>query len=207
MKFKELVAKNRTRRIFDESQPVAMETLVELVDLARFTPSGMNKQLLKYVVVTAKAQCEAIFPLLGWAGYFKDWSGPAEGERPTGYIVILLDKGISTDPGCDQGIVSQTIMLGAVDKGLGGCIIATVNRKKLARLLDLSSDMEVLLVLALGVPAEEVVVEALPSGGKIEYWRSSDGTHHVPKRSLDEVIAGRYPETDDNNISDLQIDE
>ena len=135
------------------------------------------------------------FPLLGWAGYLKDWRGPAEGERPTGYIVILLDTAIADSPGCDHGIVSQTIMLGAVEKGLGGCIIGTVNRKKLAGLLDLPDEYEVLLVLALGVPAEDVVVEALPSDGKIEYWRTSDGTHHVPKRGLEEVLVGRYPET------------
>ena len=70
-----------------------------------------------------------------------------------------------------------------------------MNRKKLAGLLDLPDEYEVLLVLALGVPAEDVVVEALPSDGKIEYWRTSDGTHHVPKRGLEEVLVGRYPET------------
>ena len=195
MKFRELVANNRTRRIFDQSRPIAVDTLVELIDLARLTPSGMNKQPLKYVAVADDTVCADIFPLLGWAGYLKDWRGPAEGERPTGYIVILLDTAIADSPGCDHGIVSQTIMLGAVEKGLGGCIIGTVNRKKLAGLLDLPDEYEVLLVLALGVPAEDVVVEALPSDGKIEYWRTSDGTHHVPKRGLEEVLVGRYPET------------
>ena len=194
MEFRELVANNRTRRIFDQSRPVALDTLVELIDLARLTPSGMNKQPLKYVAVADDTVCADIFPLLGWAGYLKDWRGPAEGERPTGYIIILLDTAIADSPGCDHGIVSQTIMLGAVEKGLGGCIIGTVNRKKLAGLLDLPDEYEVLLVLALGVPAEDVVVEALPSGGKIEYWRTSDGTHHVPKRGLEEVLIGRYPE-------------
>jgi len=40
---------------------------------------------------------------------------------------------------------------------------------------------------------KEVDIEPLPSDGKIEYWRTSDGTHHVPKRSLDELIVARYP--------------
>ena len=117
MKFRELVANNRTRRIFDQSRPIAVDTLVELIDLARLTPSGMNKQPLKYVAVADDTVCADIFPLLGWAGYLKDWRGPAEGERPTGYIVILLDTAIADSPGCDHGIVSQTIMLGAVEKG------------------------------------------------------------------------------------------
>lgn len=193
MNFKELVIANRTRRVFDQSQPMDVEVLAELVDLARFVPSGMNKQPLKYIVTADTTQCAEIFPLLGWAGYLKDWSGPSEGERPTGYIVIMLDRDIADAPGCDHGIACQTIMLGAVEKGLGGCIIATVNRKKLVKVLGIAEKFEVLLVLALGVPAEEVVIEPLPSGGKIEYWRDTDGKHHVPKRGLDELIVARYP--------------
>jgi len=193
MNFKELVAQNRTRRKFDESMPMDVEALVELVDLTRLMPSGMNKQPLKYIVTADKMQCGEVFPLLGWAGYLKDWSGPAEGERPTGYIVIMLDKDVADSPGCDHGIASQTIMLGAVEKGYGGCIIGTVNRKKMVKIFDISDNFEVLLVLALGVPAEKVVIEPLPSDGKIEYWRGTDGKHHVPKRSLDELLVARYP--------------
>lgn len=193
MDFRELVAMSRTKRVFDESRPVDVDTLAALVDLARLTPSGRNMQPLKYVVTADRKQCAAIFPLLGWAGYFKDWPGPGAGERPTGYIVVLLDRDIADSPGCDHGIASQTIMLGAAEMGLGGCILGTVNRKKLAEVLDLPGRFEVLLVLALGVPAEEVLIEPLPSDGKIEYWRGTDGRHHVPKRSLDELIVGRHP--------------
>jgi len=194
MEFKELVALNRSRRKFDQSVSINVNDLIDLVDTARLIPSGMNKQSLKYVVTADPDQCSEIFPLLGWAGYLKDWNGPEEGERPTGYIVILLDRNISDDSHCDHGIACQTIMLGAVEKGLGGCIIGTVNRKKLSELLDLEDNFEVLLVLALGVPAEEVVIEPLPSDGKIEYWRTSDGKHHVPKRSLEELIVGQFPQ-------------
>lgn len=193
MDFKELVAQNRTRRKFDESKPVDVETLVDLVDTARLVPSGMNRQPLKYVVTADKLQCAEMYPLLGWAGYLKDWSGPDEGERPTGYITILLDKGIADNAFIDHGIACQTIMLAAVEKGLGGCIIATVKRGKLKEVLGLGDEYDVLLVLALGVPAQEVEIEPLPSDGKIEYWSGPDGKHHVPKRSLDELILARYP--------------
>lgn len=191
MDFKELVEGNRSRRRFDQSRPVSIDTLIDLVELARLTPSAKNMQPLKYAVTASPEQCAEIFPLLGWAGYLKDWKGPKEGERPTAYITIVLDKSLANDPFCDHGIASQTIMLGAVEKGLGGCIIATVNRKKLSAILGIEEHHEILLVLALGVPAEEVVIEPLSSEQKIEYWRSSDGVHHVPKRPLDALIISR----------------
>lgn len=188
MNFRELVEKNRTRRKFDQSKPMLEQTLVDLVELTRFMPSARNVQPLKYAVTADPAVCAEIFPLLGWAGYLKDWKGPEEGERPTGYVVIALDKDVSDDSLGDEGIACQTIMLGAVEKGFGGCIIGTVNRKKLAQVLELPDRLEVLLVLALGVPAQEVVVEPLPSDGDIKYWTGDDGRHHVPKRSLDELL-------------------
>lgn len=188
MDFRELVERNRTRRKFDQSRPMDRQTLVDLVELARFTPSAKNMQPLKFAVTVDPTQCDEIFPLLGWAGYFKDWKGPEEGERPTGYIVITLDRNLADDPLGDQGIVSQTIMLGAVEKGYGGCIIGTVNRKKLAQVFDLPHHLDILLALALGVPAQEVVVEPLSSDGDIRYWTGEDGDHHVPKRGLDELL-------------------
>jgi nitroreductase len=193
MTFRELMERNRSRRKFDESRPVSADDLVELVDLVRFMPSGRNLQPLKYIVTADPAQCAEIFPLLGWAGYLADWKGPAEGERPTGYIIMLLDKDLSDTPHCDHGIACQSLMLGAVDKGFGGCIIATVNRKKLAALFDIPDRFEILMVLALGVPAQEVVLESLPSDGSIKYWTGEDGRHHVPKRGLDEILVGRFP--------------
>ena len=194
MQFRDLMQQNRSRRKFDETRPIREDELVELVELTRFMPSGMNLQPLKYVVIADKEQCDAIFPLLGWAGYLKDWKGPAKGERPTGYVIMLLDKNVADSPGCDHGIACQSIMLGAVEKGYGGCIIGIVNRKKLASLLDLPDNFDILLVLALGVPAQEVVVESLPSDGSIKYWSGEDGNHHVPKRGLDELLVGLCPE-------------
>lgn len=191
MDLKEMVIQNRSRRRFDQSRPVDMDTLVELVELARLTPSAKNMQPLKYALTAGRELCAEIFPLLGWAGYLKGWKGPEEGERPTAYITVVLDTSLADDPYCDHGIVSQTMMLGAVERGLGGCIIASVNKKKLSQVLGLDERHEVLMVLALGVPVEEVVVEPLPSEGKIEYWRTADDIHHVPKRSLDTLIVAQ----------------
>lgn len=131
-----------------------------------------------------------IFPCLAWAGYLKDWPGPCEGERPSAYIIILGDTKISQYFGCDHGIAAQSILLGARDRGLGGCMIGSVRRQQLRKALDVPSRYEILLVLALGKPKETVVIEAVGPNGDIKYWRDSEGIHHVPKRSLDEIIIG-----------------
>lgn len=185
---KQLVIKCRSYRRFYQEFDVDRQTLVELVDLARLSPSGRNVQPLKYILSTEKEKNAVIFKHLGWAGYLKDWGGPQEGERPSAYIIILGDKSISMNFGIDHGIAAQSILLGAVEKGLGGCIIATVQRVDLAQSLAIPDSYEILLVLALGKPKEKVVIDPLEPDGDVRYWREPDGTHHVPKRHLNDLI-------------------
>jgi len=187
---KDFILKNRSYRRFDEEFIIDREVLIELVDLARFSASGANSQPLKYILSAEKQKNDLIFPHLAWAGYLADWPGPAKGERPSAYIIILEDTGIRKSPGCDQGIAVQSILLGAVEKGLGGCIIGSIQRKALAKTLNIEPQYEILLVLALGKPKEKVVIETVGADGDIKYWRDSEGAHHVPKRSLDEIIIG-----------------
>ncbi len=186
----DLVLQSRSYRRFDESHPISRETLVELVGLARCIPSTANRQPLKYIVSADSETNARIFPCLAWAGYLKDWQGPAPGERPSAYIVILMDENITKDVGCDEGIAAQTIRLGAAEKGLGGCIIGTFQRERLRRALAIPNHLRIRLVLVLGKPAEVVVLEDAELGGDIRYWRDEQGVHHVPKRTLDELIVG-----------------
>lgn len=187
---RDLILKNRTYRRYFEDEPISRETLTELVDLARLSASARNLQPLKYIISSDRQKNSEIFPCLAWAGYLKDWPGPSEGERPSAYIVMLGDTSLSSIFGCDQGIAAQSILLGAAERGLGGCIIASVQKQKLRGILNISEQMEILLVIALGKPKECVVLEELPPSGDVRYWRSEDGTHHVPKRSLGEIIIG-----------------
>jgi nitroreductase len=101
---------------------------------------------------------------------------------------MLGDKDISTSYDYDNGISAQTILLGAVDKGLGGCMIASVQRAKLREKLNIPDRYEILLAIALGKPIETVIIEAVKPDGDIKYWHDSQGHHHVPKRSLGEII-------------------
>lgn len=187
---KDLVTKNRSYRRFHQDQAVGLETLREFVDLARLSASGANRQPLKFVLSCDPERNARIFPHLAWAGYLADWSGPEEGERPSGYIVILGDTDIRPSFGVDHGIAAQSILLGATEKGFGGCIIASIKKDALRAALDIDPRYEILLVLALGKPKETVVVEPVGPDGDIKYWRDSQGVHHVPKRALDDIIVG-----------------
>lgn len=185
---RELIVKNRSYRRFREEAFVEYETLRQIVDLARLSASAGNMQPLRYVLSCDAATNALIFPNLAWARYLGNWPGPPEGERPSAYIVVLEDTRVEHPLHCDHGIAAQSILLGAVEKGLGGCIIGSVNKSKLRQVLKIPDRYEVLLVVALGKPKEEVVIEGIPPDGSLRYWRDAQEVHHVPKRALDDVI-------------------
>ncbi|MBU4367060.1 MAG: nitroreductase family protein [Kiritimatiellae bacterium] len=185
--FKTLVVKTRTVRRFYQAHRVKRADLLELVNLARLSASGGNLQPLKYILSCDPKRNAMIFPCLAWAGYLKTWGGPVEGERPAAYIIILGDTTIRREFGCDHGIAAQSIMLGATAKGLGGCIIGSIKRERLRAGQAIPVKYEILLVLALGRPVEKVILEAVQDGD-IKYWRDAKGRHHVPKRSLREIV-------------------
>ena len=185
---KDLVLQNRSYRRFDQSARVSPAVLRELVELARLTPSGANKQPLKYMLVSSEEACAKVYPTLAWAAYLKDWNGPEEGERPSAYVIILGDTAIAATYGIDPGIASQTILLGAVEQGLGGCILASIRRPELTTLLEIPAQYEILYVIALGKPVEKVEVEPVGAEGDIKYWNDEALVHHVPKRALTDLI-------------------
>ena len=184
----DLILKNRSYRRFYQEVAIKPEMLKELVDLARLSASAMNLQPLKYCLSCEPEKNALIFQHLGWAAYLKDWPGPAEGARPSAYIIVLGDTEISKAFGCDHGIAAQSILLGATEKGFGGCMIATVRRQELSNALGISPRYEILLVIALGKPREKVVIEAVESNGDVRYSRDNQGVHHVPKRALTDII-------------------
>ena len=188
----ELVKENRSYRRFYEDHTVAPETLKELVNLARISASAANLQPLKYVLSCDRRKNAEIFSCLAWAGYLKNWPGPEEGERPSAYIVVLGDTGISESAGCDHGIAAQTIMLAAREKGLAGCMLGSIDRKALRNSLNIPSQLKILLVLAIGKPKEQIVLETIDSSDSIKYWRDDEGVHHVPKRKLEDIILAEY---------------
>lgn len=184
----DLIRKCRTYRRFYQDIAISREELLEMIDNARLSASARNAQSLKYYISADPGLNACIFPCLAWAGYLKDWPGPVEGERPSAYIIVLNDTEISNNYFCDHGIAAQSMLLTAVEKGYGGCIIASVSREKLRQELALPQRYEIIQVLALGKPKEIVKLEQLGPDGDIKYWRDENQVHHVPKRNLDDIV-------------------
>lgn len=184
---RELLMRNRSYRRFDENVAISAEQLISWIGLARYTASGRNAQPLKYIPIRTREDRERLFPSLGWAGYLTDWDGPAPGERPSAYVIIVNDTEIATNYFCDDGINAQTILLGAVEDGFGGCMIASLKKEAIRQAFSIPERYQILMVLALGKPIESVVLEDMKDGN-YKYWRDASDVHHVPKRSLEELI-------------------
>ena len=184
----ELIRKCRSYRRFFQDVEIPRNDLLEMLNNARLSASGRNAQSLKYYISVDSETNRLIFPNLAWAGYLKDWPGPIEGERPSAYIVMVNDTEITKNYFCDHGIAAQSILLTAVEKGWGGCIVASVNRDMLRQELSIPMRYEIIQVIALGKPKEIVEIEPLGPDGDIKYWRDENHVHHVPKRSLQDIV-------------------
>lgn len=189
---KNLIEKARSYRRFVEDEPVDMNDLRHFVNLARLSASSANLQPLRFIITNDPRTNASVFPALAWAGYLKKWNGPAEGERPAAYIIILGDTRLKKSFGVDPGIAAQSIVLGATEKGLGTCMIGSVDKEMLRENLSIETCYEILLIIALGRPAETVVLETSRSEEDIKYWRDEKDLHHVPKRPLVDLILREY---------------
>jgi nitroreductase len=187
----EIIAKTRTFRRFIQKEQISMTTLEELIDLARMGGSARNSQPWQYMLINTPEMCARIFPYLGWAKYLTDWKGPVEGERPSAYVLCLLNKkrlkGSELEAQFDLGVATQNLLLGAMEKRIGGCRIGAFS-DQLAGLFEMPDHLELSLVVALGKPRETIIVEECRDEEDIRYWRDEHGGHHVPKRPLESCL-------------------
>ena len=186
---KELVTKCRSYRRFYENVAIRNEDLVDWVDHARLAANGANAQPLRFRLVNTPEECDELFSCLKWAGALADWDGPIPGERPAAYIVIATDLHIGKNKQWDEGIAAQTIMLSAVEKGFGGCMLASFDHTKVAQILGIDQTRYALsLVLALGQPKEEVRIVPVGADRSTKYYRDENQVHYVPKRDLKDLL-------------------
>lgn len=187
----DLVKANRSYRGYDESRFITTEELESFVELARLAPSSVNAQPLKYYIANESGEVARIQKLTAWAKALPQLSLPKEGECPTAFIIICQD--VEIDPALarylkDVGIVAQTMLLGATEIGLGGCMIGNFSPEKVKNELSLGENLAPLLIVAFGKPKEEIILEEIEVGESHKYYRDEKGVHHVPKRKLEDII-------------------
>lgn len=186
-----LTRKSRSTRRFQEERLLPEGHIIGLIDIARFCPSARNRQPLKYIISVDPEETKEIASALLWALDLPDWDGPSLGERPPAYITIVAPEKCSPDPVIDLGIAAQTILLAAAEQGISGCMFGSIKREEMKRILPVPEGYEILLVIALGYSAEEIRLEPIGDDGDTRYWRTPDGVHHVPKRSLEDCLVRR----------------
>ncbi len=186
--FAKLVREARTRRRYIHAHPVSREMVVALVDLARLGPSAMNAQPLRYRIVTEPGECDAVFQCTNWAKGLRTGPAPTPEERPPAWVLILSVEPAAFAPSVDVGIAAQTINLGANAAGLATCMLASIDRVRLAEVLAVPAGLKVELLMSVGKAGEAVAIEALAAAAPTPYWRTPDQVHHVPKRSLEDIL-------------------
>ncbi len=188
---KDLVKANRSYRGFDETRKITKSELVNLIELARLCPSAVNAQPLKYYIAYEKELVDKVQKTTKWAMALPKLTLPYEGMRPTAFIVICQDLSIDSSLQKfqkDVGIVAQTILLGAVEMGLGGCMIGNFSAHELKSSIGLKEDMQPLLVVAIGKPNEAIVIVDTEKGESTKYYRDENDVHYVPKRKLEDIL-------------------
>lgn len=179
------IQRRRSIRRF-QTKPVPEDALEAMVEAARLAPSAGNLQPCEYIVVNDAAMCGKLFPHLKWAAYIEPDGTPPEGNRPPAYVVVAVNGKVVPHGERDVGAAVQNILLTAVEQGLGGCWVASVNADAIAKLLHVPSHFRVDSVVALGYSAEAPVIETAKES--VHYWKDPRGVLHVPKRKLSSVL-------------------
>jgi nitroreductase len=187
MNIEEAIYKRRTIRRFKQ-EPISIEILKKLIDYARVAPMARNVQGLEFVIIENSEMREKLFELIKFAGSLpEDQRTPESGREPTAYIIVLVNTEIKPSFfDFDVGAAVENILLGAVKYGIGCCWMANIKVRKIKSLLQVPDQYQVKHVISLGYPDEESFME--PYEDSYKYWKNPDGTMHVPKRDLNDVI-------------------
>ena len=184
--FTKLTENTRCTRRFRQDTTIEHEDLIELIDLARQISSGKNMQPLKYIAISDGKTKDEVYKPLVWAANLTKWQ-QSKYEKPTAYILIINDTSIKGFSAIDSGIAMQTIMLGASAKGYDGCMLASIDKVAYSKLFNLPPHLEPMFIIALGISSENIKIVDVENNDT-NYYREDNGTHCVPKRTLDEVL-------------------
>ncbi len=179
-----LLRRNRSYRGYDPSRVVTRDELRKLVEVTTLVPSGMNRQALRYRLVTEE-ESDKVLPLVRLGGALPELHLPFPGTEPRAFLVMASTVPESPVIDIDLGIAAQSLLLKAVEMGLNGIIIRAFDAGKLQEALGL--DLTPLLVIAIGKGAENIFLKPVEPGEPLDYYRK-DGVHFVPKRKVDDIL-------------------
>ena len=179
-----LLLHNRSYRGYDASFKVREDQLRRIIEVATLCPSARNQQVLRFRPVLGN-EAEVVLEHIRLGGALPELHLPFPGTEPNAFIVICSTIPDSHYVSVDLGIVAQSMLLQAVELGLGGICIGAFNHEEIKTKLNL--DYEPLLVIAIGRPAEHIELKECNEGDSLTYYREGD-THYVPKIKIDDLI-------------------
>ena len=182
----ELLKITRSYRRYDEKRRIDDNTLRTIAEAVRYAPSAANLQRVRVAIVNDSLQNKEVFDTLGFAAYLNDWKGPEDGERPAAYMVLMTASEPDVNLAIDIGLSAEAIILSAREMGIGACLFRSFNKDKLSLILGRDGYSPV-LVISLGYPSEEVVIDDMKDGD-VKYYRDANDVHHVPKLPVSEII-------------------
>ncbi|MBI9033891.1 MAG: nitroreductase family protein [Bacteroidales bacterium] len=189
MELKQLIKANRSYRKYEHAIKIEESVILEWIDYARFVSSSKNRQAVRFLVITESDQVQCICNQMQWARHLKGWDGPNKEQMPSALLIVCTDDTVNNKAETDVGIITQTLLLQAVNEGFGGCILRSINRKLIREKYKLNENLKIDMVVALGKPAQEIILEEMGAGSQAcDYWEDENGTHHVPKRAMEDVV-------------------
>ena len=181
-----LLRKNRSHRGYDTSYVVSMRQLRTIVSVNDKIPSSKNWQVLRFRLLDAASGGEDFCRLLRLGALLPELHLPLPGTEPQAFIIVCSTVPVNRSVDIDLGIALQSMALKAVEIGLNALIVRAFNPQEIKQVLGLG--LEPIAVLAVGKGAENIVLDEVPAGSDLSYYRSEDGVHHVPKIKVEDLI-------------------
>ncbi len=187
---KDMLIANRSYRNYNNDVKVTYEELKDIVELTRYCATGGNIQALRYRIVCDDKEVAEMHKLVKFGALLKELNLPYTGNDPTAYLVICAESENSNNAphATNIGIAAQTMLLGAVARGYGGCMIGNFDKAAATELLDIKEGYHPLLAISLGAPKENCVVRTIRKGEPTAYYRGEGDCHVVPKIALEDLL-------------------
>ena len=189
MNFREVVNRRRSIRKYQQ-KAVPAESLRNIMEQVRLSPTAANLQRLRYKVVSSEPIVKELFALTVYGAMVKPRRSPVWGvDAPQAFVAVMAPE-TSVSEYANAGAAIQTLMLAATEEGLGSCWVGAFDKQKTEALLEVPEGMNILYVVALGYAAETPMWED-GKAGELKYYLDETDRLHVPKLTLDQLVDWR----------------